>query len=91
MNFLHKELQLAESEGVEVTLSAPANVQLFDQENYELYRQGQACHYQAGGHTKESPVTLTPPSPGRWHLVLDLGGGAGHVSASMRLLSAQPA
>ena len=38
MNFLHKELQLAEGEGVEVTLSAPANVQLLDQENYELYK-----------------------------------------------------
>ena len=89
MNFLHKDLQLAEGDVVEVTLNNPANVQLLDQENYELYSQNKPYRYH-GGHTKNSPVPLPAPSAGRWHLVVDLGGGVGTVSGSIRILSAQP-
>jgi hypothetical protein len=37
---------------------------------------------------KRSPITIAAPSAGHWHVVVDLGGYAGHVSASVRVLSA---
>lgn len=91
MNFLHGDLrELTEGDVVEVTLDHAANVQLLDTANYEQYRQGRPYRYY-GGYAKESPVRLTVPSPGRWHLVVDLGGGIGTVRASYRVLSSQAA
>ena len=90
MNFLHKVLELADGDMVEVTLTSAANVQLLDDENYRHYSQNK--HYQYhGGYGDVSPVTLATPRAGRWHLVIDLGGGVGRVTASVRILSAQTA
>lgn len=88
MNFLHAKLQLAPDDQVEVTLDHPANVQLLDSVNYEKYSQGKPYRYY-GGYAKESPVRLSVPERGQWHLVVDLGGGAGSVRASYRVLSSQ--
>ena len=90
MNFLHKVLELAEGDMVEVTLNNPANVQLLDEANYKQYSENKLYHYH-GGHATTSPVTLAAPSAGRWHLVIDLGGGVGTVTASVSVLAAQPA
>lgn len=90
MNFLHKVLELADGDMVEVTLNNPANVQLLDEENYQQYSQNKLYRYH-GGHATTTPATLAAPSAGSWHLVIDLGGGVGTVSASVRVLSAQPA
>lgn len=85
MNFLHGNLQLTDGDIVEVTLDHPANVQLLDAANYDQYRQGKPYRYH-GGYAKESPVRLEAPSSGHWHLVVDLGGGAGTVRASYSVL-----
>ena len=90
MHFLHKVLNLAAGDEVKVILNHPANVQLLDPENYELYRAGHRYTYH-GGHFTESPAFITPPSPGEWHLTVDLGGGVGSVRASVQILSAQVA
>ncbi|OWK40241.1 DUF1883 domain-containing protein [Fimbriiglobus ruber] len=86
MNYLHKDLHLSEGEVVEVVLDHPANVQLLDAPNFEQYKQGKPFRY-FGGYSKESPVRLTAPSAGQWHIVIDLGGGAGSVRATLRTLS----
>ena len=89
MNFLHKVLELADGDMVEVTLINAANVQLLDEENYHQYSQNKLYRYH-GGHATTSPVTLAAPSAGRWHLVVDLGGGVGSVTGAVSVLSAQP-
>lgn len=90
MNFLHKVLDLADGDMVEVTLTNAANVQLLDEENYQQYSQNKLYRYH-GGHATTSPFVLATPSAGRWHLVVDLGGGVGSVTGSVSVLSAQPA
>ena len=85
MNFLHYDLELDSNQAVEVTLDKQANVRLLDDSNYGLYRRGQP-HTYYGGLAKASPVRLAPPRPGRWHLVVDLGGYAGTVKASVRTI-----
>ena len=86
MNYLHNELELNESDVVEVSLNHAANVQLLDEANFALYQQGKPYRY-IGGYYQETPARIPTPRDGRWHLVVDLGGGAGSVRASLRVIS----
>jgi hypothetical protein len=86
MNFLHYEFQLGTNDVVEVTLDQQANVRLLDDSNFSRYQSGQQ-HTYYGGMAKVSPVHLRPPHSGHWHLVIDLGGYAGTVSASATVIS----
>lgn len=87
MDYLHKEFDLAEGDVIEVTLAGnAANVLLLDAGNFQNYRQGKPYSYY-GGYARTSPYRIQVPQPGRWHLVVDLGGGAGRVQASSRIIS----
>jgi hypothetical protein len=86
MQFLHEEFpSLGPSNVVEVTLDRQANVQLLDDTNFSHYRSGRSFRYY-GGLAKQSPVRLSPPNFGRWHLVVDLGGYGGTVNVSTRVM-----
>ena len=85
MNHLHYDLNLQLGDVVEVTLDKQANVRLLDEINYSQYQRGSQHQYYGGLATK-SPVRLSAPHPGHWHLVIDLGGHAGSVSASVRTI-----
>lgn len=87
MEYLHKEFDLAEGDVVEVTLAGnAANVLLLDEANYHNYSEGKPYDY-SGGYARTSPVRIPAPRAGRWHLVVDLAGGAGRVQASSRVIS----
>jgi hypothetical protein len=74
-----------------VTLAGTAaNVLLLDDENVENYRKGKPYRGE-GGYARTSPFPIHVPRSGRWHLVVDLGGGAGRVQASSRVIHAEPA
>lgn len=85
---LHEIYDLEAGDAVEVTLDAPANVQLMDDENYANYIGGHEFRYH-GGHVKETTFRVQPPDPGQWHLVIDLGGGAGRIRAAAQIVTAQ--
>jgi hypothetical protein len=83
MNHLKFDLgQLRQGAAVSVTLDHRANVRLLDPDNYEHFRQGRQ-HRCIGGHATTSPYRLRTPSAGHWIVVVDLGGGAGNVRASV--------
>ncbi len=86
MEHLHYPIDAQDNDQVEVTIDRAANVQLLDSVNYEHYRQGRSFRYE-GGYATVTPVRLTVPRAGRWHVVIDHGGGAGRVKASVRHLS----
>lgn len=87
MNYLHYDFQLGPEDVVEVTLDKQANVRLLDDANYARYQRGQTHNYH-GGLAQVSPVRLKPPHAGHWHVVIDLGGFAGNVRASVKVNSA---
>jgi hypothetical protein len=88
MEYLHREFELSEGDVVEVTLAGnAANVLLLDDENFQSYRQGKPYQY-SGGYARTSPYRIQAPRGGRWHLVVDLAGGAGRVQASSHVVSA---
>lgn len=80
--------QVAASRAVEITLDHRANVRLLDAANLARYERGETYRY-VGGQAVRSPLVLNAPSTGHWYVVIDLGGGAGTVRSSVRLL--QPA
>jgi hypothetical protein len=86
MDYLQKELDLKAGDVVEVTLDHPANVQLLDPSNFLSYQQRRPFRYY-GGYARQSPVRIVAPRDGKWYLVVDLGGGAGTVRASVAVLS----
>ena len=83
MEFLHQEIDAGPEDLVEVMLDHPANVQLLDAENFERYRRKEEYRYH-GGYATQTPYRIRPPHKGRWHVVIDLGGGAGAVKAEVR-------
>lgn len=86
MRFLHYQIQAGPADKVEVVLAGnEANVMLLDSANFADYQRGRQFRYY-GGHFRRSPVVLTPPYAGNWHVVVDLGGAPGSVRASVRLI-----
>jgi hypothetical protein len=86
MQFLHTDLGILDGdEVIEVTLSNAANVRLMDSSNFQRYRSG-TDHRYFGGHATHSPFRLPVPSPGHWHVAVDLGGYAGTVRAGVRVI-----
>lgn len=85
MDFLHQDFQIGPEQTVEVELDQQANAMLLDDIQYDNYRHGRQFTY-FGGLAKQSPVHLSPPHTGHWHLVIDLGGAAGTLRHSVRVL-----
>ena len=86
MKYLHYDFDAAAGDTVEVTLDRAANVQLLDPGNFESYKRGNAFRYH-GGYATTSPVNIPVPRTGHWHVIVDLGGGAGQVRAAVQVLS----
>ena len=86
MNHLHYEVNAGSHDTIQVHLDSQANVLLLDSGNYQNYCSGRSYNYR-GGLAKTSPVNLAPPCHGNWHVVIDLGGYAGNVRASVQVLS----
>ena len=85
MKYLDYDLDAEAGDVVVVELSRAANVRLLDSVNFSRYRRGQP-HRGIGGLAGVSPLRLPVPSSGHWHVVVDLGGYAGSVRASVSII-----
>jgi hypothetical protein len=85
MEYLHYEVSAGPNDIIQVSLDAQANVLLMDSPNFSSFHSGRSYNYH-GGLAKRSPVNLVPPHHGRWHVVINLGGYAGNIRASVRVL-----
>ena len=85
MNYLHTEFWGGCEAVALITLDGQANVLLLDDVNYSAYRAGRSYQY-SGGWATRSPVKLSPPHHGHWHVVIDLGGYVGNVRAGVRVI-----
>lgn len=86
MKYLHYDLgQRRVGETVVVTLSGDSmNVRLLDAANFSSFKQGRRHTYH-GGHVTQSPYRIGIPRAGHWYVVIDRGGYAGRVEASVRV------
>ena len=74
---------------VEVTLSSVANVRLMGTLNFNNYKNGMK-HIYTGGLARQSPIRLTVPTVGHWHVAIDINGiqGSSGLKASVKVVSA---
>lgn len=82
---LHERLSLNAGDVVEVDCDTQCNVMLLSDSDYAQYKRGGSFRY-SGGHFKQFPARLSPPHPGMWNIVLDLGGGSATVRHSIRVI-----
>jgi len=73
---LHQSFLAWSGDLLRIWLDRRANVLLLDENDYMRYRSGGGFRY-LGGYARTSPVELPVPYPGRWHLVIDMGGQPG--------------
>ena len=86
MQFRHTDLGYKQrGEIVEITLTSGANVRLMDSSNFSNYKNGRQHKYY-GGLAKQSPIHLTIPNTGYWHVAVDMQGLRGSTRASVRML-----
>jgi hypothetical protein len=88
MQFLYKDLGPRQrGEVVEVSLTAVANVRLMDTLNFTNYKNG-VKHIYTGGVVRQSPVHLTIPTLGHWHIAIDTTGiqGSNSLSAVVKMV-----
>lgn len=88
MEFRHHDLgQLGSGVTVVVTIAGTeANVQLMDDHNFRRYKRRESFSY-VGGHYKQSPVRLSTPHAGHFHVAVDLGGYAGRLGTSVEVFA----
>ncbi len=85
MDFFHYEVSAGPASVIEVEVDKRANVLLMDRSNFNAYRARRSYRY-FGGQALRSPVRLTPPHTGNWHVVIDLGGASGRLNTACRVI-----
>lgn len=70
---------------IEITLSAVANVRLMTAGNFQRFTET-LKHQFVGGVAKKSPIRLTIPENGHWHLVVDMEGHNGLAESSVKMI-----
>ena len=85
MRFLKYPVTTETGDAILVTLSGnAAKVMVMSDTDLRSYQsQGRFNYF--GGYFKQSPAIIRPPA-GHWNVVIDLGGRAGRVSASVRVV-----
>jgi hypothetical protein len=88
MEFFHTDVGLRQAGDVlQVTISSVANVRLMDASNFNNYKNGMK-HTYTGVLARESPIRLTVPAFGHWHVAIDTNGldGSSGLKASVKVL-----
>ena len=87
MKFTEYDLKhCQQGQTVEVSLSGnAANVLLLDSNNRQKYKNGQSYQH-FGGHMNTSVSQIPIPRAGHWYVIIDLGGYAGRVNSSVRVI-----
>ena len=89
MKFNHYNLgHLSSGAVAEISLQgSAANVRLMDTSNFNNYKAGRQHRYY-GGLAQASPVRLTVPRAGTWHVTVDMQGLQGTTRSSLRVIPA---
>lgn len=70
---------------IEVTLTAVANVRLMNAPNFQRFTET-LDHKFVGGVAKKSPIRLTIPESGHWHVIVDMEGHKGMAESNVKMV-----
>lgn len=86
MDYIRHDLgYLSGGETVVITIDTQANVLLLDSINHSNYKSGRAYKYR-GGFQEHSPIRMSIPGPGIWHIVINLDGASGRIRSSVNVV-----
>lgn len=86
--FTHYDLkELRVGTTIEVSLNGVNNVRLMTAANYQRFTELLDFKY-LGGVAKKSPIRLSLPETGHWHLIVDMEGHAALAESSVKMLPA---
>ncbi|EML9401036.1 DUF1883 domain-containing protein [Citrobacter werkmanii] len=89
MQFLHNRMHLNAGDVVVVDCSHQCNILLTTDSNFNSYKNNRGFHHHGGGGFFERlPTRLVAPHMGYWNVTIDLGGGSGNVTHSIRVIPA---
>ena len=71
---------------IEVTLNAVNNVRLMTAANFQRFTEVLDFKY-VGGVARKSPIRLTVPESGHWHLIVDMEGHHGLADSAVKLVA----
>ncbi|MEZ2130395.1 MULTISPECIES: DUF1883 domain-containing protein [unclassified Sinorhizobium] len=71
---------------IEVTLSAVNNVRLLTAANFQRFTEVLDFKY-LGGVARKSPIRLTVPESGHWHIIVDMEGHHGLADSAVKLIT----
>ena len=85
--FTHYDLK-AQRAGtvIEVTLNATNNIRLMTAANYQRFTERLDFKY-VGGLARKSPIKLTVPENGHWHLIVDMEGHHGLADSTVKVVA----
>ena len=87
--FKHYDLgALKKGAVIEISLNAVNNVRLMTDQHYARFLETQPHRY-VGGLARTSPMRMTVPDDGHWHIIVDSEGHALLADSAVRLLGAQ--
>lgn len=90
MEFLFSDLgYLSGGEEFEITISRSANVCLLDSYNFSRYQRMSDFNYYGGNYSRGT-CRLKVPAPGKWYIVIDLGGDSGNIQYSIQEVVMNP-
>jgi hypothetical protein len=85
MKILKSRVTTGRGDAIVVVLSGnAANVMVMSDSSLRSYQSGGRFDY-FGGYFDRSPAIIRPPA-GCWNVIVDLGGRAGRVNASIRVI-----
>ncbi len=86
--FTHYDLKAQRAGAmIEVSLNAVNNVRLMTAANFQRFTELLDFKY-VGGVARKSPIRLTIPEAGHWHLIVDMEGHHGLAESSVKLIAA---
>jgi hypothetical protein len=86
--FTHYDLKAQRAGAmIEVSLNAVNNVRLMTAANFQRFTELLDFKY-VGGVARKSPIRLTIPEAGHWHLIVDMEGHHGLSESSVKLIAA---
>lgn len=73
MRYLRSTFYAKKGQAAKVTFDLPAKIMLMPDRDFKKYRNNSGAITYWGGHQTESPVVFEIPSPGTWHVIVELG------------------
>lgn len=91
MRYLRSTFYAKKGQAAKVTFDQSAKIMLMPDRDFKKYRNNSGSITYWGGHQAESPVIFEIPSPGTWHVIVELGWyEKKNIQAQVELLDELP-